>query len=251
MKVLIFEDEKLASERLEDLLKELRPGAEIVAAIKSVEAGVLWLQNNDQPDLIISDIQLLDGTSFEIFSQVALECQVIFTTAYDQYAIKAFEVNSVDYLLKPIQSEKLENALKKYENKATGQSPLDIEQIKSLLQTDQQTYKSRFLVKVGQKIQAIPVEKTAYFFTRDKLTYIVTFENKKLPVDHTLEEVDGMLNPSHFFRINRKFIVHFDAVGDIHPYFKGRLKLSLNPPIDEEIVISTEKTPSFKKWLDQ
>ena len=251
MKVLIFEDEKLASERLGDLLKELRPNTEVVAAIKSVEAGVLWLQNNEHPDLIISDIQLLDGTSFEIFSQVPVKCPVIFTTAYDQYAIRAFEVNSVDYLLKPIQSEKLENAIKKYEHKSSGQSSIDMEQIKSLLQSDQKTYKSRFLVKVGQKIQAIPVEKIAYFFTRDKLTYIVTFENKKLPIDHTLEEIDGMLHPGHFFRINRKFIVHFEAVADIHPYFKGRLKLGLNPSIDEEIVISTEKTPSFKRWLDQ
>ncbi len=252
MKILIFEDERLASERLIEILNDIRPGIEVLSSIKSVEAGIMWLQSHDAPDLIISDIQLLDGTSFEIFSEVKVECPVIFTTAYDQYAIKAFEVNSVDYLLKPIQEEKLKAAVEKAEAKAAdGGSGIDITQIKDLLQENRQDFKSRFLTKVGQKIRAIPVEKIAYFFTRDKLTYIVTFENQKYPLDHTLEEIDGMLNPRQFFRINRKFIVHFDSVKDIHPYFKGRLKLGLEPMIDEEIVISSEKTPSFKKWLDQ
>lgn len=250
MKVLIFEDEKLASERLIEMVKELRPGVEIVASIKSVEAALLWLQSNETPDLIISDIQLLDGTSFEIFSEATIECPVIFTTAYDQYAIKAFEVNSVDYLLKPIQSGKLEAALEKFDNQSSSSGGFDIEKITALIQSANPEYKSRFLVKVGQRIRAIPVEKIAYFFTKDKLTYMVTFDGQKLPMDHTLEEVDGMLNPKNFFRVNRKFIVHFDAVADIHPYFKGRLKITVAPEIDEEIIISTEKTPSFKRWLD-
>lgn len=253
MNVLIFEDEKLASERLTELLKELRPSIDVVASIKSVEAAVLWLENNDQPDLIISDIQLLDGTSFEIFSQVAVSCPVIFTTAYDQYAIKAFEVNSVDYLLKPISKDKLETALGKLDSKlaAGGNKGFDIEQIRNLLQAESPEYKSRFLVKVGQRIRAIPIEKVAYFYSRDKLTYIVTFENQKYPIDQTLEELEGLVNPKEFFRVNRKFIVHFNAVADIHPYFKGRVKLGLNPLIDEEIVVSSEKTPVFKRWLDQ
>ena len=254
MKVLIFEDEKLASERLIELLKELRPDLEVVNSIKSVEAGVLWLENNEQPELIISDIQLLDGTSFEIFSQVEITCPVIFTTAYDQYAIKAFEVNSVDYLLKPIQSEKLKAALDKVGTKAPSQGSsagLDIDQIRSLLKQDQPEYKSRFLVKVGQRIRAIPIEKIAYFYSRDKLTYIVNFEGQKFPIDQTLEEIDTLVNPKDFFRVNRKFVVHFNAVADIHPYFKGRVKLGLNPDIDEEIVVSSEKTPVFKRWLDQ
>ena len=254
MKVLIFEDEKLASERLIELLKELRPEMEVVNSIKSVEAGVLWLENNELPDLIISDIQLLDGTSFEIFSQIEITCPVIFTTAYDQYAIKAFEVNSVDYLLKPIQSEKLKVALDKVGSKApaAGSSAgLDIEQIRSLLKQEQPEYKSRFLVKVGQRIRAIPIEKVAYFFSRDKLTYIVNFEGQKFPIDQTLEEIDTLVNPKDFFRVNRKFVVHFNSVADIHPYFKGRVKLGLTPDIDEEIVVSSEKTPVFKRWLDQ
>ncbi len=253
MNVLIFEDEKLASERLIELLKELRPSLEVVGSVKSVEAAVLWLENNDQPDLIISDIQLLDGTSFEIFSQVQVACPVIFTTAYDQYAIKAFEVNSVDYLLKPIGQDKLEAALVKFEAKVgSGTSTgFDIEQIRSLLGSSTPEYKSRFLVKVGQRIRAIPIEKVAYFFSRDKLTYIVTFENQKYPIDQTLEELEGLINPKDFFRVNRKFVVHFNSVADIHPYFKGRVKLGLSPHIEEEIVVSSEKTPVFKRWLDQ
>lgn len=249
MRVIIFEDEKLASERLIQLLKQITPEAEVLTSIKSVEAGILWLQNHDEPELIISDIQLLDGTSFEIFEQVKVNCPVIFTTAYDDFAIKAFEVNSVDYLLKPIQKEKLEKAIDKYENQKGNSSELNLEKIQELLQGEP-TYKSRFLVKLGQRIKAIPVEKIAYFYSRDKLTYLVGFDGQKLPVDQTLEELDTLLNPTHYFRVNRKFLVHFDAVSDIHPYFKGRVKLELEPTIHEDIVVSSEKTPVFKKWLD-
>ncbi len=250
MRIVIFEDEKLASERLIQLLKSIKPEATVLTSMKSVEAAVLWLQNNEHPDLIISDIQLLDGVSFEIFDQVEINCPVIFTTAYDEYAIKAFEVNSIDYLLKPIQKEKLASAIEKYEAQNQPSAGIDLSKIQELIQGEPE-YKSRFLVKFGQRIKAIPVEKIAYFYSRDKLSYLVTFEGQKLPVDQTLEELDGLLNPKNYFRVNRKFIVHFDSVADIHPYFKGRVKLDLEPGIDEEIVVSSEKTPVFKKWLDQ
>lgn len=249
MRIVIFEDEKLASERLIQVLQSIKPEAQVLTSMKSIEAAVLWLQNNEHPDLIISDIQLLDGESFEIFEQVEIKCPVIFTTAYDEYAIKAFEVNSVDYLLKPIQKEKLEKALEKYESQHQSSGGIDISKISELLQGEPE-YKSRFLVKFGQRIKAIPVEKIAYFYSHDKLSYLVTFEGQKLPVDQTLEELDRLLNPKNYFRVNRKFIVHFDSVSDIHPYFKGRVKLDLEPSIDEDIVVSSEKTPVFKKWLD-
>lgn len=231
----------------------MRPETEVLAAMKSVEAAVLWLQNNEHPDLIISDIQLLDGPSFDIFEEVEVKTPVIFTTAYDQYAIKAFEVNSVDYLLKPIQKEKLGAALDKYDQmgSASEEGSIDIEQIKPALKEEKKEYKARFLVKLGQRIKAIPTEKIAYFFSQDKLTYLVTFEGQKLPIDQTLEELEGLMNPKFFFRVNRKFMVHFDSVTDIHPYFKGRVKLGLNPHFDDDIVISSEKTPVFKRWLDQ
>ncbi|MBO6497137.1 MAG: response regulator transcription factor [Roseivirga sp.] len=253
MKVVVFEDEKLASERLIELIQELRPNAEILASLKSVEAGLMWLQNNEEPDLIVSDIQLLDGSSFEIFNQQPIKCLVIFTTAYDEYAIKAFQVNSVDYLLKPIQKQKLENALQKYDERTSSSSSqsLDIDKIREAIQGSNVQYKSRFLVKYGQRIKAIPVEQIAYFYSQDKLTYLVTFEGKKLPLDQTLEELETVLNPDNYFRVNRKFIVHFDSVSDIHPYFKGRVKLDLQPESGEDIVISSDKTPLFKQWLDQ
>ena len=153
----------------------------------------MWLQNNSSPELIISDIQLLDGTSFEIFSTVKVDCPVIFTTAYDQYAIRAFEVNSIDYLLKPIQLDKLKVALEKAQTQLSKPSTdLNVEELKNLILDSKKEYKSRFLIKVGQKIRAVPVEKIAYFFTKDKLSYVVTFERNKYPLDHTLEEVDGM-----------------------------------------------------------
>lgn len=249
MRVVIFEDEKLASERLIQVLKNIKPEAEVLTSVKSVEAAVLWLQSNPHPDLIISDIQLLDGVSFEIFDQVKITCPVIFTTAYDEYAIKAFEVNSIDYLLKPIQQDKLAAAIDKFDARAQKTEAFDISKIQELIKGEPE-YKSRFLVKFGQRIKAVPVEKIAYFYSRDKLTYLVTFEGQKLPLDQTLEELDGLLNPKNYFRVNRKFIVHFDAVSDIHPYFKGRVKLDLEPTIDEDIVVSSEKTPVFKKWLD-
>lgn len=252
MRVLIIEDEKLASERLIELIKSVKPNAEIVGALRSVESGIEWFNENEHPDLIISDIQLLDGSSFEIFEHSKPKCQVIFTTAYDQYAIKAFDVNSVDYLLKPIQEEKLSNAFQKLEeiNKVSKQPELNLEAIQSLINQHNKEYKSRFLTKVGQRIKAIPVDKIAYFYTSDKLTYIVTFGKQKFIIDNTLEEVDAMLDPKAFFRVNRKFLVHFDAVSDIHPYFKGRVKIELQPEIEDDIVVSSEKTPLFKKWLD-
>ena len=226
MRIVIFEDEKLASERLVQLLKSIKPEAHVLTSMKSVEAAVMWLQNNEQPDLIISDIQLLDGISFEIFDQVKITCPVIFTTAYNEYAIKAFEINSIDYLLKPIQKEKLTNSLEKFEAQNQRISDIDLSKIQELIQGERE-YKSRFLVKFGQRIKAIPVEKIAYFYSRDKLSYLVTFEGKMLPVDQTLEELEDLLNPKNYFRVNRKFIVHFDSVADIHPYFKGRVKLDL------------------------
>jgi len=254
MKVVVFEDEKLASDRLIELLKTLKPEAEVLAAMKSIEAAVLWLQNNEHPDLIISDIHLLDGSSFEIFDQVEVKTPVIFTTAYDEYAIKAFEVNSIDYILKPIQKEKLANALDKYDSTKssdTGSPQINMEEIRAVISGASKDYKSRFLVKLGQRIRAVPIEKIAYFFSQDKLSYLITFEGQKLPIDQTLEELESLLDPKHFYRVNRKFFVHFDSVTDIHPYFKGRVKLGLNPSIEEDIVVSSEKTPLFKRWLDQ
>lgn len=255
MLVLIIEDESLAAERLRNLLIEIDPSIEVVQILKSVEASLKWFDQNDEPDLILSDIQLLDSLSFDIFSQREIKCPIIFTTAYDQYAIQAFEVNSVDYLLKPVQKEKLSTALEKFNTQQSGTvshlTSDDLEKIAQMVRNKQPEYKSRFMVKLGQKIRAIPVEKIAYFFTKDKLTFLVTNTGDKYPLDNSLEEIDQLLDPNFFFRLNRKFVVKINAVKEIHPYFKGRLKIELSPPIDKDIVISSDKTPSFKKWLDK
>jgi DNA-binding LytR/AlgR family response regulator len=252
MKVLIVEDEPLASEKIISYLQQLLPNARISGPITNISDGIAWLETHDAPEVIISDIMLSDGLCFDIYSALNVKCPVIFTTAYDEYAIRAFEVNSIDYLLKPISKDKLEASLQKISGTVEREKDdIDFKKLAELLQSSSRTYKSRFLVKIGQKIKAVPTNKIAYFFTQDKLSYIVSHHNDKFPLDHSLEEIDAMLDPKDFFRINRKYIVHIDAVREIHPYFKGRLKLELKPTVAEDIVISSEKTPAFKAWLDQ
>lgn len=251
MTILIIEDETLAAEKIKDTLLSIDPSYEIVAMLKSVESSTEWLLNHKHPDLILSDIQLLDGLSFEIFQQVKVDVPVIFTTAYDQYAIRAFEVNSIDYLLKPVEKEKLHASLLKL-NSRKGHSPnIAYDEVLKLLRPNQTEYKSRFMVRIGQRIQAIPVEKIAYFYSESKLTYIVTEENKRYPFDLPLDEIDVQLNPKTFFKINRQYIISFSSIAEIHPYFKGRIKLKLSPDQPGEIIVSSERSPEFKKWLDQ
>lgn len=251
MKVLILEDETLAGQRIETLLNEIDSSLQIIAILKSVEAGREWFSTNDFPDLVISDIRLLDGLSFQLFEEIDYKNPVIFTTAYDQYAIKAFEVNSIDYLLKPIQKEKMAKALKKLDsetNAETNNTPY--QEIIQMINSSKSDYKSRFMIRAGHKILAVPVEKIAYFYSLNKLTYIVALDGKKYPCDQTLEVIDQQVDPKKFFRANRKFIVKFDAINEIHPYFKGRIKIELTPQAEDDIVISADRTPDFKKWLD-
>jgi two-component system, LytTR family, response regulator LytT len=250
MTVLILEDESLAADNIETCLHEIDATISIVAKIKSIESAVSWFSNNEHPDLIISDIRLLDGLSFEIFQKVKVDKPVIFTTAYDQYAIRAFEVNSIDYLLKPVQTDKLRVSLEKYKGLARN-VPLDFNDVLKQLQSGRPQYKSRFMVKLGQKIVAIPAEKIAYFFSENKLSFIVTQDGKKFPIDQPLDELIDLLDPDRFFRANRQFIVTFESIAEIHPYFKGRIKLNLQPKSEEEVVISSERTPEFKKWIDK
>lgn len=248
MKVLILEDETLAADKIELMLKELQPDWLIVSRIKSISSATEWLESNPHPDLIISDIRLLDGLAFEIFTKVKVEKPVIFTTAYDQYAIRAFEVNSIDYLLKPVEKEKLKTALEKI--KVPNQVP-DYRDVLDFIKSNKTSYKSRFMVRLGQRIVAVPSEKIAYFYSESKLTYIITLDGKKFPLDQPLDELIDLLDPKRFFRANRQFIVAFDSIAEIHPYFKGRIKIVLQPKSDEEIVISSERSPEFKKWIDQ
>jgi len=229
---------------------------EIVGKLRTVEQAIEFLTNEQHPELIISDIKLLDGLSFEIFQQVTYSNPVIFTTAYNQYAIQAFEVNSIDYLLKPIQLDQLATAFEKLKSYRSTSDPQlstapDYQQLMDLVLSGQKAYKSRFMIRVGQKITAVPIDKVSYFYSQNKLTYLVDKSGKKYPMDQTLETLDPLLDPKYFIRANRQFIISFDAISEIHPYFKGRVKLELNPPTEHELIISSDKTPIFKKWLDQ
>lgn len=251
MKVLILEDETLASEKLQNTLLELEPAWTVLAILKSNAAATEWLTQNATPDVIFSDIRLLDGLCFETFEKVKVKCPVIFTTAYDQYAIRAFAVNSIDYLLKPVEADKLRASIDKLKELPKPVPVPDYNEVIRLLKSPQTTYKTRFMVRLGQKIIAIPTDKIAYFFSENKLTYIISQDGKKLPVDQTLDELTDLLDPVKFFRANRQFIVTFESIAEIHPYFKGRIKLSLQPKTDEEVVISSDRTPEFKRWIDQ
>lgn len=254
MKVIVIEDEELAAKKLVKLLDELIEEFELIAQLNSVSGSQQWFKKNEMPDLIFSDIQLGDGLSFEIFEKLDLHCPIIFTTAFNEYAIKAFEVNSVDYLLKPIKKENLQKSLEKYKIKKEAWSndqKFDVNALLSALNEAKNNYKSRFLVKIGNKIHPVKAEEIAYFYSDQKLSMLVDQNGNKYPLDQSLEEIGNQLNPDHFFRINRKYIIHLDAAKEIKPYFKGRLKISLNPEIEDEIIISSDKTPEFKAWLDR
>jgi len=243
MNVLIIEDEQLAAEKLESLLKKMDASISVIGKLRSISSAV---------DILVKGSRKNDW--FMIFTQVEFHKPVIFTTAFDQYAIKAFEVNSVDYLLKPIQLEKLQEAfekLKTYRSADQGENKTDFESLMQMIQSGNKSFKSRFMIKVGQKILAVPVEKIAFFYSQNKMSYLVTKEGKKYPLDDPLETIDPLLDPQNFIRANRQYIVGFDAIKEIHPYFKGRVKIELDPGGDHEIVISSDKTPEFKKWLDQ
>ena len=254
MKILIIEDEQLAAEKLVATVKSIDANYEVVAVLNSVDASIKWLENNEEPDLILSDIHLADGICFNIYSSVKISSPIIFTTAYEKYAIKAFEVNSVDYLLKPVTKERLETAMSKYNtlNNSKGEDQAELyEEFKKILSQNNKEYKSRFLCKLGNKIKSVPTTSIRYFYSKDKMTFIIDEDGNRLPVNNTLDEIDSLLDPSDFFRLNRQVITNFSAIDEIHPYFKGRMKLKLNPNADMDIVISTERTPLFKAWLDR
>lgn len=250
MKVLILEDEKLGAEVLIKMLMELH--LDVVGILPSVQEGREWFERNRAPDLVLSDIRLQDGLSFQLFQELDINVPIIFITAYDHYAIKAFEVNSIDYLLKPIAKEDLERALDKFSKRnQESKQVAPYGDLLKLISEQKKKFKSRFLIKVGQKIKAVAVEKVAYFYSQNKLTYLITKDNQRLPLDLTLENLEVQLDPDSFYRANRQFMVGFEAINELHPYFKGRIKVELNPPNELELVVSSDKTREFKAWLDK
>jgi DNA-binding LytR/AlgR family response regulator len=254
MNVLILEDEASASKRLKTMLGKIIPDITILAVIDSVEDAVAWLHAHDEPDIIFADIQLSDGICFDIFRQVKLMCPVVFTTAYDEYAVEAFKVNSIDYLLKPIHADKLKSSIDKLDSMKLAFGPHQPEKLDSLmklLDRGEKGYKTRFLVYSGQTMKSVPAESAAYFMIDNQLVFLVNRENKRYLIEYTLDDLEVLLDPSMFFRINRQMIVSLEAVTAIHPYFNNRLKLDIEPGIDGDIFVSRKRVGDFKKWLDR
>lgn len=251
MNVIIIEDEKLAAERLEELLNEIDPTITIQKRLASVEASVQWLRHNT-PDLIFLDIQLADGISFSIFDAVDVRSPIIFVTADDHYAIKAFKVNSIDYLLKPVKKEELADSLKKLCS-ISGASRQDVEELIRYIKNKESGYKKRFLIRFGDTIRTVPTEEIAFFYSLEKSVFLSTKEKKHFPVDLTLDALEGMLNPERFFRINRKMIVAFESIRNMVPYSRSRIRIDLQPesPKEVEALVSVERSASFKQWMDK
>lgn len=251
MKILIVEDEELAVDKLKNTVLAVETNADIVGVTNSIASTVKWLANNSAPDLILMDIELSDGQSFEIFNQAEVTTPVIFTTSYDEYAIKAFKVNSVDYLLKPIEEEDLKRALEKYRKFSTMNSPVMnvTELVRELQKHLHAGFRTRFLVKQGQRLISLEVSNIAYFFAEGRLSYAVTWDKQKFIVDFTIEQIESMLDPQQFFRANRAHLIHIKSVSQIHNYFNGKLKLELKPVEQPDVVVSREKANDFKVWM--
>ncbi|MFZ4057808.1 MAG: LytR/AlgR family response regulator transcription factor [Ferruginibacter sp.] len=252
MRLLIIEDEEPAANRLSKMLLEIDPTIEVLGHIESVASAIKWCKENKMPDLVLSDIQLADGLSFEIFKAVNATCPVIFTTAYDQYAIDAFKVNSVDYLLKPIKREELVKAIEKYKNFHQTNNSAN-ENLSKLLETISPNtianYKTRFIVRFGDHIKTINVEDIAYFYTEDKISFLTIKEGRRFTVDFNMDALEQALNPKNFFRINRQYIISIQAITEMFAYTKSRVLIKLNPPAKHETIVSTERSADFKAWL--
>ncbi|MDF9798496.1 two-component system response regulator LytT [Catalinimonas alkaloidigena] len=256
MQVLIIEDEKPAADKLIRSLERIDHEIEVLDTLGSVQQAVGWLKEN-RADLIFLDIHLSDGVSFKIFEQLQnagieyIQTPIIFTTAYDEYAIEAFKLNSIDYLLKPVNRRDLEASLQKYRHLQEQIPPLQ-QNFKSLIDSLRKpAYKKRFMVSFGQRMKSIDTHQIAYFYAHDKLVQMLTFENQRYVVDHTIQQLDEILDPEIFFRINRKFMVNIEAIEQMHSYSKSRVKLDLRPESTMEAVVSVERSSDFKAWLDR
>jgi DNA-binding LytR/AlgR family response regulator len=247
--VIIIEDEKPAARLLQRKLSRLGIGADVM--LHSVEEALAWFSTHPQPELIFLDIQLSDGLSFEIFEQLPVSSAVIFTTAYDEYALRAFRLNSIDYLLKPIDDEDLTAAIEKYRARLPASSPasLDFDQIRKMLGVAPKTFRGRFTVKIGQQLKIIPVEEVECFYSENKGTYLHTADNRDYLLDQTLETLETELDPAKFFRISRKFIVPMSAIRDIQMHSNSRLKLLLPTYRGDDVIVAREKVGAFRAWI--
>lgn len=250
MKVLIIEDERPAAEKLSRLLKEIIPDIKIMDILGSVEQSINWFSSNLDPDLVFMDIQLQDGISFEIFENCKIKAPIIFTTAYDEYALKAFKVNSVDYLLKPIGIDELKIALDKFHSFHVNKP--DYSKLEAIVRQLKPRKKERFLIRIGEHYRSIPVSDINCFYILERNTFILTNTNKNYPVDYSLDKIEKLVDPILFFRISRNFILNFYAIKDMIVYSSSRLKIILHNRVDQEdIFVSRERIADFKKWMDR
>ncbi|HSO85850.1 MAG TPA: response regulator transcription factor [Draconibacterium sp.] len=250
MKTIIIEDEQLAARRLEKMILETDSSIEIVARLESVKESVEWFRNNPHPDLIFLDIHLEDGLSFSIFDQVKVNSPIIFTTAFDEYAIKAFKLKSIDYLLKPIIQDDLAKAITKFRDWGEKKQMVDIQELFSLMKGSEKSYRERFSVVVGQKLKSIDVKDIAYFFSNSGITFVAMQQKGQFSLDISLDNLMAEIDPKKFFRVNRQYIVSLQSIVNIHIFPKSRLKLELNPPVPEGVFVSLDKVVDFKKWVD-
>ena len=252
MKILIVEDEELAVKKLQKTLAAIDSDSTVVGITDSIKSSVEWLKQNPAPDLILMDIELADGQSFAIFNLTEVKSPVIFTTSYDEYALKAFKVNSIDYLLKPVQKEDLEDALKKFHAlKSQHTMGFNMDSLVKELQQKLQPreYRKRFLVKNGQKLLSVEIKDIAYFYSEGRLNFFKTNDNKKFIIDYTMDDLEELLDPEEYFRISRSFFVSIASIDKIDDYFGNRLILNLKPAVDKEALVSREKVADFKKWM--
>jgi two-component system LytT family response regulator len=254
MRVVIIEDEVPAAEKLERYLQKYDPTIEVIARLNSVKDSIQWLSNNQESaDLLFMDIQLIDGLSFQIFQQVQVKKPVIFTTAFNEFALDAFKVNSIDYLLKPLTFTDLAASLKKLEGLREQLKPVSDQQERiqqTFLNLRPKEYKNRFMVKLGEHIRSITVDQISLFFADGRDVYLVTNQNRKFIIDYTLEALEDILEPKLFFRLNRTFILHINSIKDVLVYSNSRLKITLTQEFDREIIVSREKVGDFKSWFD-
>jgi DNA-binding LytR/AlgR family response regulator len=249
MNLLIIEDEPASAQRLKKLAEELEPGITVLDILDSISSSVEWLNTHSQPDLVLSDIHLADGLSFEIFKQVQLSCPVIFTTAYDQYAIQAFKVNGIDYLLKPIKKAELADAFSKFKKMLPAAPQIDLAQLATLLGKQDKDYLKRLVIRIGQQIKVVEIKDIAYFYIDEKIVFGVTFNKDRHPMDLSLDQLEKQLDPERFFRINRAFIVSLESIETMITYSKARIKIKLKPPCEVESITSTERSAEFRDWL--
>jgi two-component system LytT family response regulator len=246
------EDESLLVKHLVKLLADIEPAAQVAGSTNSIASTVAWLSTHEKPDLILMDIELADGQSFEIFEKMEVKSPVIFTTAYDEYALKAFKVSSIDYLLKPVKESDLKRALDKFRDLRGAGEQRGIQNVlDEMRRMKASTYRERILVKAGQKMISIPIDDVGMFFTNKSLNYLLTKTKQKYMVDQALDEIEGSLDPKKFFRANRQHILAHNAITVVHPWFNGKLKVEVNLPTEEAVVISRDKASLFKEWLGE